>query len=213
MKIAVVGGGITGSVVASELAGVLSGCSYGSDHHREKRGEVVLFDQGRRGPGGRASHRSVGKKKKRRCCSPSSSSAAGRETDGAVDGTDEEFVVLPDDDIDESDFQFDHGCQFFRADSPDMKDLVRDWVQRGWAAPWKARFGSLPPPRAAADDDDDDPGNGGNPDRRSEDDDPAAVVDFFGLLASSDPSASGGCTSSRAGSWIPLGSRCTGEPA
>ena len=92
MKIAVVGGGITGSVVASELARVLCGC--GDD---DKNGEVILFDQGRRGPGGRASHRSVVKK----------------NIDGDGDGNveKEEFVVLPDDDIEESAFQFDHGCK------------------------------------------------------------------------------------------------------
>ena len=95
MKIAVVGGGITGSVVASELARVL-GNSRGDDH--EESDEVVLFDQGRRGPGGRASHRSVVSKK----------------TKNPESGEDEkeEFVVLPDDDIDESAFQFDHGCKF-----------------------------------------------------------------------------------------------------
>ena len=85
-----VGGGITGSVVASELARGI--CGYGVD---EKCGEVILFDQGRRGPGGRASHRSVVKK----------------NIDGDGDVEKEEFVVLPDDDIDESAFQFDHGCK------------------------------------------------------------------------------------------------------
>jgi len=127
MKIAVVGGGITGSVVASELARVL-GNSRGDDH--EESDEVVLFDQGRRGPGGRASHRSVVSKK----------------TKNPESGEDEkeEFVVLPDDDIDESAFQFDHGCQFFRADCPPMKDLVEKWLQKRWVSPWKARFGSLP---------------------------------------------------------------------
>ena len=103
-----VGGGITGSLVASELARVLSGDGEGVNsssnhhHHQGQRGEVLVFDQGRRGPGGRASHRSVGKKRR--------SPTAGPETDGTVVG-DEEFVVLPDDTIDESDFQFDHGCK------------------------------------------------------------------------------------------------------
>jgi predicted NAD/FAD-dependent oxidoreductase len=44
MRIAVIGGGITGAVAASSLS---------SDY------KVELFDQGRRGPGGRASHRTV----------------------------------------------------------------------------------------------------------------------------------------------------------
>jgi hypothetical protein len=34
--------------------------------------------------------------------------------------------------------------QFVRADSPPMKDLVETWMQKGWVAPWKARFGCLP---------------------------------------------------------------------
>ena len=45
MKVAIVGGGITGASAASSLAG------YGI--------EVTVFDQGGRGPGGRASHRRV----------------------------------------------------------------------------------------------------------------------------------------------------------
>ena len=87
MKVAVVGGGITGSVVASELSRTC-----------ENDVEVVLFDQGRRGPGGRASHRSVIKKK----------SDVGLKQNTSEN---EEFVVLPDDDIQKSTFQFDHGCK------------------------------------------------------------------------------------------------------
>ena len=86
MKIAVVGGGITGSVVASELTKL------------DKSGiHVVLFDQGRRGPGGRASHRSVAKKSK--------------HTSKKSSVENEDFTILPDDHIDDSAFQFDHGCK------------------------------------------------------------------------------------------------------
>ena len=91
MKVAVVGGGITGSVVASELSRTC-----------ENDVEVVLFDQGRRGPGGRASHRSVVKKKK---------SDVGLKRNSSEN---EEFVVLPDDYIEKSAFQFDHGCKWSR---------------------------------------------------------------------------------------------------
>jgi predicted NAD/FAD-dependent oxidoreductase len=106
-SIAIVGGGITGSCAAAELS-----------NHFEN---VLVFDQGRRGPGGRASHRSV----------------------KAADGT-----VLPDDDIlgqtDTETFQFDHGCQFFRADSVEMQtELLPRWRSQGWAAPWQARLGCL----------------------------------------------------------------------
>ena len=105
MKIAVVGGGITGSVIASELASVLNGDGDGDgDHEKQKQGvEVVLFDQGRRGPGGRASHRSVAKKKPM-----TTETESSQEMD---DVENHEFVVVPDDDIDESAFQFDHGCK------------------------------------------------------------------------------------------------------
>jgi predicted NAD/FAD-dependent oxidoreductase len=47
LRIAVIGGGITGAVAASRIADSLSNVS------------IELFDQGRRGPGGRASHRRV----------------------------------------------------------------------------------------------------------------------------------------------------------
>jgi len=137
MRIAVVGGGIAGAVVASELAQGLSGsnCSDSDSHNQSKStGEVVLFDQGRRGPGGRASHRSVRQVEPRK-------QNTGDGDDGTVE--DNDFVVLPDDYIDERAFQFDHGCQFFRTDSPLMKELASIWLREGWVAPWKARFGSL----------------------------------------------------------------------
>lgn len=104
---AIVGGGITGSCAASVLA----------KHFQE----VVVFDQGRRGPGGRASHRSV------------------RKSDG---------VIISDDNVQDQlgpdTLQFDHGCQFFRADSKEMSEvLLPDWISNGWVAPWEARLGCL----------------------------------------------------------------------
>ena len=100
MKIAVVGGGITGSVVASGLTRIVGGrdVQEGNDDEKDTI-EVVLFDQGRRGPGGRASHRSVAKKKQ---------TTTHENNNGFAN---EEFVVLPDDEIDDSAFQFDHGCK------------------------------------------------------------------------------------------------------
>ncbi len=71
LRIAVIGGGITGAVAASRISESLSNVS------------VELFDQGRRGPGGRASHRRV--------------------HDGKV---------LPDDlPVSSCCYEFDHGCQ------------------------------------------------------------------------------------------------------
>mmetsp|Transcript_105054 Transcript_105054/g.201647 ORF Transcript_105054/g.201647 Transcript_105054/m.201647 type:complete len:477 (-) Transcript_105054:54-1484(-) len=74
---------------------------------------VTVFDQGRQ-LGGRAAHRRV-------------------QEDG-------EYVssasVAP--------FAFDHGCQFFRADSPRFREeLLREWLDRKWAAEWKGKFGTL----------------------------------------------------------------------
>ncbi len=105
--VAIVGGGITGACAASELA-----------THFDN---IIVFDQGRRGPGGRASHRSV------------------RESDG---------TVMADDDVldhSASDIlQFDHGCQFFRGDTKEMSErLLPEWISLGWVAPWKARLGCV----------------------------------------------------------------------
>ena len=98
-RVAIVGGGITGAIAASALAETF---------------EVHLFDQGRRGPGGRASHRAV--------------------QEGAV--------VADDPPIPAGALEFDHGCQFTRADDPRMRQLVDGWVARGWCSEWKGRFGS-----------------------------------------------------------------------
>ena len=98
--VAVVGGGITGAMAAQKLSGPC---------------EVTVFDQGRRGGGGRASHRRV----------------LGEEVvrdDGVGDG---------------STFEFDHGCQFTRADSARMKTIVEAWANKGWASPWVGPFGSI----------------------------------------------------------------------
>lgn len=105
--VAVVGGGITGACAASELA-----------KHFER---VVVFDQGQRGPGGRASHRSVDR---------------------------ESGKVLPDDNVQDHSvkdtYQFDHGCQFFRSDSTEMSTkLLPTWVNNGWVAPWQGRLGCI----------------------------------------------------------------------
>jgi len=75
---------------------------------------VTVFDQGR-GLGGRACHRRL--------------SAEGN--------------LLPPDAPDAK-FVFDHGCQFFRADSARFrKELLNEWLERGWAAEWKGSFGVL----------------------------------------------------------------------
>ena len=133
MKVAIVGGGITGASAASSLAG---------------RGvEVTVFDQGGRGPGGRASHRRV-------------DAASG--TVGPDDA-----LLAPEDD---STYEFDHGCQFFRADSPQMRAITERWVEAGWASRWEGRFGRL----------------GRGADSRGSNDF-AAAPDFFGVPGSEGP--------------------------
>jgi predicted NAD/FAD-dependent oxidoreductase len=123
-RIAIVGGGITGAVAAAELSRWSKRSTVDDSALGNGAGaHVVLFDQGRRGPGGRASHRSV-------------DPATGQvlmENDG--DNVDDKKNQT---------LEFDHGCQFFRADCQQMRQLTATWCANGWAAPWKARFGSLP---------------------------------------------------------------------
>ena len=35
--------------------------------------------------------------------------------------------------------KFDHGCQFFRADTPIVQPIVQDWVEKGWVKKWEGR--------------------------------------------------------------------------
>jgi predicted NAD/FAD-dependent oxidoreductase len=129
-RVAIVGGGITGAVAAAALAPHFS---------------VSVFDQGRRGPGGRASHRSV------------------RSTDQAVLPDD---VPPPQGATDT--YEFDHGCQFTRADDPAMQELVDGWVRNGWAERWAGQFGCITADGAA-------------------DDNRDVEGDFFGLPSSGSP--------------------------
>ena len=104
-RVAIVGGGITGAVAAQRL--------------RDAGLAVTVFDQGRRGPGGRASHRRV------------------HEHDGRTEPDDGGLAPAT------GTLEFDHGCQFFRADDPRMRELAEAWCAAGWAAEWRARFGRL----------------------------------------------------------------------
>ena len=102
MRVAIVGGGISGACVASKLSALAPNAT------------ITLFDQGRRGPGGRASHRAVS----------------------------ENVVVADDPPIPKSALEFDHGCQFFRADTLEMRALATSWCAAGWTAEWRGRFGT-----------------------------------------------------------------------
>lgn len=96
--VAIIGGGITGSTILSELA-------------KKKDITVHLFDQGRRGVGGRTSSRKI----------------------ISEDG--------------KSVMRFDHGCQFFRADTPLVKEKIKEWLDMGIVKEWHGNF------IAASDDD------------------------------------------------------------
>ncbi|CAJ1960099.1 unnamed protein product [Cylindrotheca closterium] len=154
-RVAVVGAGITGAVAASELAklasqssaihcddrGIAKNEAFASGNTTSNSGrpqdttenlQVVVFDQGRRGPGGRASHRSV-------------STSTGQVLADDLKNI-QEYTRKNNEDgnNDMKTYQFDHGCQFFRADSSLMqKDLLETWLEKGWAEPWNARFGCL----------------------------------------------------------------------
>ena len=95
-RVAVIGGGITGATVASKLA--------------RPSVNVDVFDQGRRGVGGRTSHR----------------------------------VVTQDTKLNQPELRFDHGCQFFRADTPTIRGMVNEWIEAGFVEEWKGKFVSVP---------------------------------------------------------------------
>eukprot|EP00927_Polykrikos_kofoidii_P013971 TRINITY_DN16091_c0_g1_i1.p1 TRINITY_DN16091_c0_g1~~TRINITY_DN16091_c0_g1_i1.p1 ORF type:complete len:473 (-),score=80.98 TRINITY_DN16091_c0_g1_i1:179-1597(-) len=84
--------------------------------------EVHLFDMGARGPGGRCSHRSV------------------RLSDGATLQPEAAAVARA---AGEAILEFDHGCQFFRADTQRFQKIVAEWESLALAAHWNGRFGRL----------------------------------------------------------------------
>ena len=71
--------------------------------------QIDIFDQGRRGVGGRTSSRRY----------------------DIRDGNDEAATV-----------RFDHGCQFFRADTERFKKLVYGWIEKGYVSEWNGDFRS-----------------------------------------------------------------------
>jgi len=78
------------------------------------RVKVTVFDQGR-GFGGRTSHRRI-------------------HDDG-------NYMLA---DAPGAAFAFDHGCQFFRADSSVFReDLLQEWLKKSWLAQWTGDFGKL----------------------------------------------------------------------
>ncbi|EJK59040.1 hypothetical protein THAOC_20791 [Thalassiosira oceanica] len=113
-RVAIVGGGITGACAARRLkAGAGTAI------------EVHLFDQGRRGVGGRTSSRSY------------------QQRDGAYQSsTGKECYVGAACTSHSTKLRFDHGCQFFRADTPEFKRLAKEWIDKKYVAEWKGDFRS-----------------------------------------------------------------------
>ena len=93
-NVAIIGGGITGASAAHTIS------------QQNNNINIHLFDQGRRGVGGRSSHRQ-----------------------GIVDGT-------------HTQMRWDHGCQFFRADTDRFSLLVKDWISKDLVKEWKGDFRS-----------------------------------------------------------------------
>ena len=126
--IAIIGGGFAGTAAALRLA-------------EEAGFQVTLFDQGRRGVGGRASHRRI-----------DASSAGGSHHHGSTyfnkfGGLIEGVNPLPSPDDGPppiaGTYEFDHGCQFFRAETDRFKAMVKGWVEQGICAEWNATFAAL----------------------------------------------------------------------
>ena len=115
-RVAVIGGGICGSVCASHLS-------------REAGVHVTLFDQGR-GLGGRGAHRRVDVAKGS-FVSPMPTVQDLRPSGAADEGPGDPPAVPF--------LSADHGAQFFRADDGRMLREVESWVSQGWASAWHPR--------------------------------------------------------------------------
>jgi len=113
-RVAVVGGGITGACVASTLATLSNDASSSGVVF-----EIHVFDQGRSGVGGRTSHRI-------QTTTPATTAATATAA-----ATNDEHLL-----------RWDHGCQFFRADTPLFRELVQNsWIsEKKIAAKWEGTF-------------------------------------------------------------------------
>lgn len=98
-SIAIIGGGITGATAARTLS-------------KYDNMTIHVFDQGRRGVGGRTSSRSA--------------AATGDSSNGGSNAM----------------MRWDHGCQFFRADTPQFQHIVQEWLSKGFVKEWNGNFTS-----------------------------------------------------------------------
>ena len=134
--VAIVGCGISGAVAAHTL------CAAHDDDDEDANMTMTMtvhvFDQGRGGVGGRASTRTA-----------SSSLPGDRARDDA--GGDDDATTKTDataaakTKTKTMTMMWDHGCQFFRADTPEFRDMVERWMSRGLVEEWNGNFVSFPP--------------------------------------------------------------------
>jgi hypothetical protein len=111
VTVAVVGGGVTGSVAVTHLARLLPAGS-----------TIVCFDQGR-ALGGRTSMRRI-----------RASDQLRMPPANQVDNAEEQ----------EECFAWDHGCQFFRADTAEFRsEILGEWLDKQLAVEWRGKFGNV----------------------------------------------------------------------
>jgi len=113
LKIAIIGGGITGSCAAH----VIMNLAEKECQDKKTSVEVHLFDQGRRGVGGRSSDRTHHYHSNNETCSD-------------INGTSMTTNTM----------RWDHGCQFFRADTDRFKSLVKELLTEDIVKEWTGDF-------------------------------------------------------------------------
>jgi hypothetical protein len=132
--VAIVGCGIAGAVAAHTLCAAHDDDD--DDATKNMTMTVHVFDQGRGGVGGRASTRTA-------------SSSSGDRRDGANDdaggGDGATTTAAAAAAKKTTTMMWDHGCQFFRADTPEFRGMVEHWMSGGLVEEWKGNFVSFPP--------------------------------------------------------------------
>ena len=123
-KVAIIGCGITGALAASTL---IQKCKNDNTNNDQGGLTIHVFDQGRGGVGGRASSRSAFPSS-----TQSSSSTLSNKNDDVTTMSSSTNML-----------RWDHGCQFFRADTPRFQCIVQEWLDKGYAQVWNGNFTSI----------------------------------------------------------------------
>lgn len=119
--VAIVGCGIAGATAVRTLI----------DHDDDEDGvhmTIHVFDQGRGGMGGRASSRS------RSCGGGGDENCHNGEATATATAT-----------ATRKNMRWDHGCQFFRADTARFRTMIDEWTSRGMVREWDGNFVKYPP--------------------------------------------------------------------